>query len=65
MRVTCNKVECGIGVEARGKLNIVKIAFYLSHLHSIELQMLIRRQTPANRNSHKSRCISFDIHQYW
>lgn len=38
-------------MEARSKLNIVKIALYLSHLHSIELQMLIRRQTPANKNS--------------
>lgn len=51
-------------MEARSKLNIVKTAFYLSHLHSIELQMLIRRQTPANRNSHKPQCISFDIHLY-
>lgn len=41
-------------VEVMSKLNIVKTAFYLCHLHSIELQMLITRQTAANRNSHRS-----------
>lgn len=51
-------------VEAMSKLNTVKTAFYLCHLHSIELQMLITRQTPANRNSHRPQSISFDIHRY-
>lgn len=52
-------------MEVRSKLNIVKTPFYLSHLHSIELQMLIRRQTPANRSSHKPQFISFVIHHLY